>query len=120
MVVIGEAGSGEQALALADAMEIDLMLVDVGMKGMNGIQLASALLARHPHIKVLMLSTYDNRPRGYVLKESRRWLKYQAAAVCPYEFIERLGDLSLLTLIGDQCAAPHGRDILHRSNGRTG
>ena len=70
LVVIGEAGSGEQALALADAMEIDLMLVDVGMKGMNGIQLASALLARHPHIKVLMLSTYDNRPRGYVLKES--------------------------------------------------
>ena len=70
LVVIGEAGSGEQALALADAMEIDLMLVDVGMKGMNGIQLASALLARHPHIKVLMLSTYDNRTRGYVLKES--------------------------------------------------
>jgi DNA-binding NarL/FixJ family response regulator len=62
LVVIGEAGSGEQALALADAMEIDLMLVDVGMKGMNGIQLASALLARHPHIKVLMLSTYGQPP----------------------------------------------------------
>jgi DNA-binding NarL/FixJ family response regulator len=80
LVVIGEAGSGEQALALADAMEIDLMLVDVGLKGMNGIQLASALLARHPDIKVLMLSMYDNREyvlsairagaRGYVLKES--------------------------------------------------
>jgi two-component system nitrate/nitrite response regulator NarL len=80
LVVLGEAGSGEQALELAEAMELDLMLVDVGMKGMNGIQLAAALLTRHPAVKVLMLSMYDNREyvlsairagaRGYVLKES--------------------------------------------------
>jgi DNA-binding NarL/FixJ family response regulator len=56
------------------------MLVDVGMRGMNGIELANALRERHPSIKVLMLSMYDNREyvisairagaRGYVLKES--------------------------------------------------
>ena len=80
LVVVGEAGSGDQGLELADATDLDLILVDVGMKGMNGIQLASALLARHPSVKVLMLSMYDNREyvlsairagaRGYVLKES--------------------------------------------------
>ena len=78
--VIGEAASGAEALLLADADAPDLMLVDVGMKGMNGIELATELRRRHPQVKVLMLSMYDNREyvlsairagaRGYVLKES--------------------------------------------------
>ena len=78
--VIGEAASGAEALQLADADAPDLMLVDVGMRGMNGIELATALRERHPRIRVLMLSMYDNREyvlsairagaRGYVLKES--------------------------------------------------
>ena len=78
--VIGEAASGAQALELAAAQLPDLMLIDVGMRGMNGIELANALRERYPSIKVLMLSMYDNREyvisairagaRGYVLKES--------------------------------------------------
>ncbi len=78
--VIGEAASGAEALELAAADAPDLMLVDVGMRGMNGIELATALRLRHPTIRVLMLSMYDNREyvlsairagaRGYVLKES--------------------------------------------------
>lgn len=78
--VIGEAASGADALRLADADPPDLMLVDVGMRGMNGIELATTLRERHPKVRVLMLSMYDNREyvlsavragaRGYVLKES--------------------------------------------------
>jgi two-component system, NarL family, nitrate/nitrite response regulator NarL len=78
--VIGEAASGAEALALAAVDAPDLMLVDVGMRGMNGIELATALRERHTAIRVLMLSMYDNREyvlsairagaRGYVLKES--------------------------------------------------
>ncbi len=78
--VIGEAASGDEALELAAALGPDLMLVDVGMRGMNGIELATQLRLRHPGIRVLMLSMYDNREyvlsairagaRGYVLKES--------------------------------------------------
>lgn len=78
--VIGEAGTGLEALALAAAEAPDLMLIDVGMRGMNGIELATALRTHHPKIRVLMLSMYDNREyvlsavragaRGYVLKES--------------------------------------------------
>ena len=78
--VIGEAASGAEALALAAIDAPDLMLVDVGMRGMNGIELATALRERHPTIRVLMLSMFDNREyvlsairagaRGYVLKES--------------------------------------------------
>ena len=78
--VVGEAASGAEALQLAAADSPDLMLVDVGMRGMNGIELATALRERHPQVRVLMLSMYDNREyvlsairagaRGYVLKES--------------------------------------------------
>ncbi len=78
--VVGEAGSGLDALRLAELLAPDLMLVDVGMRGMNGIELANALRERYPAIRVLMLSMFDNREyvlsairsgaRGYVLKES--------------------------------------------------
>jgi two-component system, NarL family, nitrate/nitrite response regulator NarL len=78
--VVGEAGGGIEALRLAELLAPDLMLVDVGMRGMNGIELASALRERYPGIRVLMLSMFDNREyvlsairsgaRGYVLKES--------------------------------------------------
>ena len=78
--VVGEAASGIEALRVAELLAPDLMLVDVGMRGMNGIELANAMRERHPSIRVLMLSMYDNREyvlsairagaRGYVLKES--------------------------------------------------
>ncbi|MPW22620.1 Two component transcriptional regulator, LuxR family [Paraburkholderia piptadeniae] len=78
--VVGEAGNAEQALALAAAQEPDLVLMDVGMKGMNGITLAALFHERFPGIRVLMLSMHDNveyvtkavraGARGYVLKDS--------------------------------------------------
>jgi DNA-binding NarL/FixJ family response regulator len=78
--VIGEAASGAEALELVAVDAPDLMLIDVGMRGMNGIELAIELRKRHPEVRVLMLSMYDNREyvlsairagaKGYVLKES--------------------------------------------------
>jgi DNA-binding NarL/FixJ family response regulator len=78
--VVGEAGSAAEALVLADSLQPDLMLVDVGMKEMNGIQLTAALHQRHPSVVVVILSMYDNAEyvtsairagaRGYVLKDA--------------------------------------------------
>lgn len=78
--VVGEAGSGAEALTLADAVRPDLMLVDIGMKDMNGIQLTAELRTRHPGLVVVILSMYDNAEyvtsairagaRGYVLKDA--------------------------------------------------
>jgi DNA-binding NarL/FixJ family response regulator len=72
LTVVGEADDGEAALAwLArrqpDALP-DLLITDIGMRGMGGIALADALHQRHPEIAVLMLSMHDNR--GYVLKDA--------------------------------------------------
>jgi len=80
-----EAGSGAEALALLDTLQPDLMLVDVGMKDMNGIDLAALVLQRdqpspYPAPHIVMLSMYDNPEyvqkamqvgaRGYVLKDA--------------------------------------------------
>lgn len=78
--VAGEAGSGREALAMVDAVQPDIALLDVGMKDMNGIELAELLQQRRPALRVVMLSMYDNPEyvqralqvgaRGYVLKEA--------------------------------------------------
>lgn len=57
--VVGEAGNADEALALAAAYEPDLVLMDVGMRGMNGIALAALFHERFPAIRVLMLSMHE-------------------------------------------------------------
>jgi two-component system, NarL family, nitrate/nitrite response regulator NarL len=78
--VAGEAGNADEAIALAATLEPDLVLMDVGMAGMNGIALAGLFHERFPAIRVLMLSMHDNveyvtaavraGASGYVLKDS--------------------------------------------------
>jgi two-component system response regulator AlgR len=58
-VVVGEARSGEQSLVAAEALAPDLILMDVHLPGMNGIE-ATRLLTNGPISPVvLLLSTYD-------------------------------------------------------------
>jgi DNA-binding NarL/FixJ family response regulator len=78
--IVGEAGSAVAALEAIAQLRPDLVLADVGMKGMSGIELASLLQDRQPEVRVLMLSMYDNPEyvqqalqagaRGYVLKDA--------------------------------------------------
>ena len=78
--VVGEAGDAGEALALLDECAPQIVLMDVGMKEVNGIELAALLLARRPEVQVLMFSMYDNPEyvhralragaRGYVLKDA--------------------------------------------------
>lgn len=78
--IVGEAGSAAEALAQIDALRPDLLLLDVGMKDMNGIELAALLLQRPTPPHVVMLSMYDNPEyvqralqagaQGYVLKDA--------------------------------------------------
>jgi DNA-binding NarL/FixJ family response regulator len=58
---VGQAASGEEALALVDQLEPDLVLVDVRMPGMGGIEAARQISARHPEIVVVLISIEDPR-----------------------------------------------------------
>ncbi|MCY1284457.1 Transcriptional regulatory protein DegU [compost metagenome] len=78
--VVAEAESGEAALELVASTELDLLLVDVGLRDMNGLELTRRLCSLYPGIKILILSMYDNQEYvrssinagafGYVLKNA--------------------------------------------------
>jgi DNA-binding NarL/FixJ family response regulator len=57
--VVGEAASGEVALALVNQLRPDVVLLDIRLPGMNGIEVARHLTWDHPDVRVLMVSAYD-------------------------------------------------------------
>jgi len=58
-VVAGEAESGEQAVEMADAQHPDLVLMDINLPGINGIEATRRIKAAHPETAVILLSTYS-------------------------------------------------------------
>ena len=80
--VVGMADSGYQALERIPAARPDVVLMDLKMPGMNGIQATQKLKADHPNIKVLVLTTYGedewvldairSGADGYMLKGTPR------------------------------------------------
>jgi DNA-binding NarL/FixJ family response regulator len=82
IVLIGEAATGEEAIRLAETLLPDIVLMDVKMPGMGGIEATRAIVARSPHIGVIMLTMFEDDEsvfaalkagaRGYVLKDADR------------------------------------------------
>jgi DNA-binding NarL/FixJ family response regulator len=80
--VVGQAQDGAQALELVAQHHPDLVLMDLKMPGMNGIEATRQIRARHPEVKVLVLTTYDDDEwlfdairagaAGYLLKDTPR------------------------------------------------
>ncbi|MFJ7794069.1 response regulator [Pseudomonas sp. NPDC096950] len=80
LAIVGEADSGASAIEMVRETQPDLLLVDIGLKDMNGLELTRQLRREHPDIKILILSMYDNNEyvsesvrsgaSGYVLKNS--------------------------------------------------
>jgi DNA-binding NarL/FixJ family response regulator len=80
--VIGVAYDGEQALELIAKTEPDVVLMDLKMPGMNGIQATRLIRERYPRVRVLVLTTYDadewvfdairSGACGYLLKDTPR------------------------------------------------
>ena len=78
--VIGEAGNGSDALALCEETEPDVMLMDVVMPGMDGLETTRAILARYPQVKIIVLTTFPEKDLvqraleagafGYLLKDT--------------------------------------------------
>lgn len=79
--VVGEAADGEEAVALADALRPDVVLMDIGLPGMSGLEATRRIREAHPEINVLALTIHeddeyvfemlDAGAAGYLLKDVR-------------------------------------------------
>jgi DNA-binding NarL/FixJ family response regulator len=67
--VVGEAGDGQEALHLAETLRPDVVLLDVGMPGLNGLEVAARLATADASIRVLILSMHTSEE--YVLRALR-------------------------------------------------
>jgi len=60
MEVVGEAPDGQRAVALAREISPDVVVMDISMPGMNGLEATREIVKRSPQIKVLVLTSYDD------------------------------------------------------------
>ena len=80
IAVVGEAASGEEAVELAKELEPHIVLMDIKMPGLNGIEATREILRASPRVGVLMLTMFEDDDsvfaamragaKGYLLKDS--------------------------------------------------
>lgn len=78
--VVAEAGDGHQTLKMVKDHFPDLILMDIAMPGLNGLEATIRVAKEYPHVKVIILSMHANEEyvlqalsagaRGYLLKDS--------------------------------------------------
>ena len=68
--VIGEAASGEEALQLVAQQQPDVVLMDISMPGIGGIEATRRLLRKYPNLKVIALTVLDDDPFPARLNEA--------------------------------------------------
>ena len=82
MAVVGEAADGRDSIRLAEEQSPDVVIMDIGMPNLNGIEATRRIMAANPRTAVLMLSMHQDESyvlrslkagaRGYLLKDSLR------------------------------------------------
>lgn len=125
--VIGEAGTGEEAIRLALQLQPDLVVMDLGMPGLSGLDAIRELRRQNPRIRILVLSMHSGREvviqalragcDGYVPKSSahtnllqairavysgERYLHPTAATVVVDELTDRQAKAGLLNILSER------------------
>jgi DNA-binding NarL/FixJ family response regulator len=82
LTIVGEASNGAEALAKIATLDPQLILMDVRMEKMGGIEACREIKSRYPHVRILMLTSYTNEDAvissimagasGYLLKHLSR------------------------------------------------
>lgn len=82
ITVVGEAGSGTEALALAESLRPDVILMDLRMPDVDGVTATRRILDAHPATRIVVVTTYESDAdilraveagaAGYLLKDASR------------------------------------------------
>lgn len=82
VLVVGEATTGEEAVALVGQLAPDLILMDVGLPGINGIEATRRIVAAQPETRVLVVTMFEDDANvfaalragagGYILKDATK------------------------------------------------
>ena len=127
IAVVGEARNGQQVLELCDDIEVDLVIMDINMPVMDGIQATRELLKKNPSIKILALSMYNDREYisdilkagalGYILKNTGKE-KLLTAIDTIQSGGNYLGEEVSKTLINTFIRNPRLEQIIEKLSGR--
>ncbi len=80
VAIVGEAANGEDSISMYDSLKPDLVIMDISMPGMNGIEATRIIKENDPNAKILILTMHDNQEylnqiirsgaKGFVLKNT--------------------------------------------------
>ena len=81
IAVVGTAADGSEALAMCETLAPDILLMDIRMPGVDGIAATRLIKQRYPHMRIMMLTTFDDKPNiqqaltagadGYLVKTDK-------------------------------------------------
>ena len=67
--VVAEAGNGREAVRAADEHDPDVIIMDVQMPEMNGLEATRLILKRHPHVSIVLVSMSANQRFAEIVDE---------------------------------------------------
>ena len=113
IIVVGEAANGLKTLALCEQSMPDVILMDMVMPGMNGVETTRAVLERFPHMRIVMLTSFPDQnlvhealeagATGFLLKDTP---------------IEVLGDVIRSTNAGQSTLSTEATQALLQANAK--
>ncbi len=125
--VVGEARNGQQVLEVCDDREVHIVIMDINMPVMDGIQATRELLKKNPSIKILALSMYNDKEYisdilkagalGYILKNTGKE-KLLTAIDTIQSGGNYLGEEVSKTLINSFIRNPRLEQIIEKLSGR--
>lgn len=93
IAVIGEAGDGQTAIKMAEAMEPDVLICDINLPGLNGLEACRVIRRRNPHVAVVVLTVHadDEQLFGAIKAGAAAYATKDVSPARLIEIVRRVG-----------------------------
>jgi two-component system nitrate/nitrite response regulator NarL len=117
--IVGEAGNGKELIALAGQLNPDIILVDISMPVMNGLESLEALSGQTPGVRIIILTMHEEREyilqalksgaAGYLIKNIERF-ELERAIITVYEGGKYFSPI-ITNILAEAVSKPEASDI---------